>query len=188
MPPKIEKEININDLNTRDIEKNFGLGEIKKTTTEIEDLDNRVIPEIRNLEITDKDLHCATFQAPGEAAQGDLGGTILHVFQPIEVIAVIADWKTACSAPNNINIEKCASGVAPGSGNDILASTIALNGTANTQVIRVGNTLTETLEYRRLKYGDRICLDAAGSNPALESLTITIYFKYLNQGNYRTNY
>lgn len=70
-----------------------------------------------------------------------------------------------------LNLEKLTDGVAPGSGDEVLAANLSLKATADT--VQDG-TLTSTLAYRTLSVGDRLCLKDGGTLTAVANVTVIV--------------
>jgi len=100
-------------------------------------------------------------------------GTLVPAFR---LIAVTASW-TAASTSGTLQVRKMASGVAIGSGTDLLASTIDMSATANTPV---QGTLITNQATLIIKPTERIGLVAAG-NPANQTgFGISLYLLPVN--------
>ena len=99
----------------------------------------------------------------------------------IEVIQVAVAYSTA-STSGTLQIEMLEDGVAAGSGDSLLESTISLSSTANTAIVRKGRELTST---RTLEAKGRIGLVDGGTLTNLDNLIVSIYYKPRNRGNYR---
>lgn len=70
-----------------------------------------------------------------------------------------------------LNIEKLTSGVALGSGSDMLSTDLSLKATAN--VVQTG-TLTTTSSTRTLAKGDRLAMKDTGTLTAVANVTVLI--------------
>lgn len=75
-------------------------------------------------------------------------------------LASISEVHTTASTSGTLQLEKCTSTTAPGSGTDLLASTISLAGAANTVLT---GTLGTTRSDRVFVAGDRLALDFGGT-------------------------
>lgn len=90
--------------------------------------------------------------------------------QDYQLVAVFESHRVAGAASSTLMLERCASGTAPGSGVDLLASTFALDSTADTPVQA---TLTTTRENRIIRAGQQIGFDYTGTVSAYEG-TVTM--------------
>lgn len=96
-----------------------------------------------------------------------------------EVVGVQAVWGVASSS-GTLQIEKCTGTTAPGSGTDLLSSTINTAGTANTVA---SGSLTTTVASKRLTSGDRLALDFGGTVTNLVNLVVVVRLKRLQAAN-----
>lgn len=96
-----------------------------------------------------------------------------------ELVAV-SEVHTTASTSGTLQLEKCTGTTAPGSGTDLLASTISLSGAANTVL---NGTLGTTRSDRVFVVGDRLALDFGGIVTSLVNAWITIYLKRLQSAN-----
>lgn len=100
---------------------------------------------------------------------------------PIEIVKVKVAFTTA-STSGTLQLEQLSDGTAPGSGNNILNSTISLSGTANTVVSVTGRDMNS---YRVLKENERIGLVDGGTLTNLTDLIVSVYYKPKGRGDYR---
>jgi len=100
--------------------------------------------------------------------------------RPVEIMEV---WETHRVASNSgtVNLEILASGVALDSGNTVLKTALSTAGTANTPQSASGFALTSN---RILLAGERLALKDAGTLTNSAGLSITVYLKYANKGDY----
>ena len=75
-----------------------------------------------------------------------------------------------------LNLEKLTSGVAPGSGSEILPSPVSLKATAN--IVQNG-VITRVTSNRTLKKGDRLCLKDTGTLTSVSNVTIKVKLKVI---------
>lgn len=80
-----------------------------------------------------------------------------------------------------LNLEILDSGEALGAGDLVLSTAWNLKSTINTPVTKQGTDFTTT---RVLKQGQRLALLDTGTLTAVAGLTVTIYFKSANRGDY----
>ena len=96
-----------------------------------------------------------------------------------ELVAVSEVHSTASSS-GTLQLEKCTGTTAPGSGTDLLSSTISLAGAANTVL---SGTLSATRSDRIFVAGDRLALDFGGTVTGLVNAIVIIYLKRLQSSN-----
>lgn len=96
-----------------------------------------------------------------------------------ELVGVAATFGTASSS-GTLQVEKCASGTAAGSGTDLLSATISLAGSAATPVF---GSLSSTRSDRILVRGNQLALDFGGTVTNLANLYVSIYLKRLQSNN-----
>ena len=116
--------------------------------------------------------------AGATAANYDQVWTCRH---PMELMRVSVCFSVA-STSGTLQLERLTGTTAPAAGTAILSTTISLSGTANTVVSHQGNALTAA---RVLKEGDRLAFIDAGTLTNLVGLHVTLYCKYLGNGDYR---
>jgi len=123
------------------------------------------------------------YQLLGTASATAANYTTIPFIAPtaIEIVSISASWTTA-STSGTLQVERLQGTEAPGAGDDIMAATINMAGTANTVVTRRENDLTA---FRRLEQGDRLAIEDAGTLTNLANLQITIYYKPRGRGDYR---
>ena len=73
-----------------------------------------------------------------------------------------------------VSVEKCSTGVAPGSGKDLLSTALSLKTTTNTPQF---GTLTNTKVDLLIKKGDRLVLKDAGVLTAVADVCVTVTLK-----------
>ena len=78
-------------------------------------------------------------------------------------------------------MERLTGTTAEGSGDNILAATIDLSGTADTVIMRKTTDLTN----RQLSAGDRLALVDGGTLTSQVNLVVTILYKPIGKGDYR---
>lgn len=110
--------------------------------------------------------------------------TIFTAPFPCELVKVIETHRVASSA-GTLQIEKLESAVAKGNGSNILVTAFDTSTTANTPIIKKGTDLVST-NARQLKEGDRLGLLDGGTTTNGKGCHLTLYFKYLGRGSYRT--
>lgn len=133
-------------------------------------------------QISLKDGFSVTVNLLGSAAATAANyGTFFIAPRACTVRKVKAVWETA-STSGTLQIERLTGTTAPGSGTNILASTIDMSGTANTVVSRRKFELTSG---KKIKENERLALVDGGTLTSQAMLTVTIYFAYLGNGNYK---
>lgn len=73
-----------------------------------------------------------------------------------------------------VSVEKCATGIAPNSGVDLLATALSLKATANTPQF---GTLTTTKADLLLKRGDRLLLKDVGTLTSVSDVCLTVILR-----------
>jgi hypothetical protein len=103
--------------------------------------------------------------------------------RPYELLEVIEVHRVAGAASATIMIEKTASGVAPGSGVDLLGTAFAIDSTADTPVRKhvANGGLVSSAASRTLNAGDSLSVDATGTLTAYEGV-LTLVLKPLTTG------
>jgi len=108
---------------------------------------------------------------PGTAPQSAANfGKFFVADKKCILLGVRAAWTTA-STSGTLQIQRLQGTEAKGSGDDLLSSTIAMSGTAETAN---SGTLTTTMAYRTLNAGDRLCLESAGTLSSGAGLVVTV--------------
>jgi len=92
------------------------------------------------------------------------------------VKAVRAVWTTASSS-GALQIQRLQGTETSGSGDDLLASTIDMSGTAET--VNTG-TLTSTVAYLILEAGDRLMLEDSGTLTSGAGLCVTVELEQMD--------
>lgn len=92
----------------------------------------------------------------------------------VEVVSVRARFSAAGGAGAAVGLKKAPSGTGTDAGTDVLASNIALTGTANTNV---SGTLHATVANRKLAAGDSLGAVDAGTLTGLTDLVIIVELK-----------
>lgn len=100
----------------------------------------------------------------------------------LNIVRVIVNY-TAASSSGTLQIEALPDGTAPGAGTNILASTIDLASTANTNIER-NNIGNKELAVTRLNQGERLALVDGGTLTGLTDLNVTIYFTVAARGDF----
>lgn len=139
-------------------------------------------------ELENKDTFPLVFNLYGTAAKTAANYTHFYTARnPIDIMWVAVVYGVTNGAACTLDIEKLTGTTAPGSGVSLLGSTFDLNSTANTVVVKEGATLKRTSPTAlTLKTGDRLgALIKTGALSALDSLQVTIHFKYSGRGHYR---
>lgn len=132
-------------------------------------------------QIENKDMQSETVRLKGsDAATAGNYGAFFVASRPYEIMEVRAVWSTA-STSGTLMVERLQGTTAEGSGDDILASTIDMSGTANTVVTRK----TTDLQNRLLDAGDRLALEDGGTLTNQANLVVTILYKPRSKGDYR---
>lgn len=103
--------------------------------------------------------------------------------RPVEIMEV---WETHRVAGTDggaveLNLEILDSGEALGSGDEVLKTDFNLKSTINTPVSKSGFDLTST---RVLTAGQRLALKDTGTLTAVAGLSVTVYMKYANRGDF----
>lgn len=117
-------------------------------------------------------------------------------YHPCEIIAAYAVWGTAATGGGSgaLQLEKLSGTTAKGSGDTILATAWDLTSTANTPVLKIGTDFNSTaatvatdgLARTQFVPGERLALKSSGTITALKDLTVTVYLKGMNRGQYLT--
>lgn len=124
--------------------------------------------------LKDNVIYVVSYSLPGtSAATAGNYGNMFVSDKGYTLVGVSVVFRVA-STSGTLNIEKCGSGVAPGSGTTLLDSTISLSGTANTPV---HGTLTRVKSNLIIRRGDRLVALDAGTLTSQEDLNITLYLK-----------
>ncbi len=114
----------------------------------------------------------------GPIAAAQAIDSIVHrVAVPCKLVGVSACFTTTSSS-GTLQVESCPVGTAPGSGTDLLSSTVSLAGTAN---VSVDGTVSPSAAA--LAVGDRVALDFGGTVTGLVNLYVTLRFKRLQSAN-----
>ena len=87
------------------------------------------------------------------------------------LVELRAVWATAGGAAAVLQLEKCASGTAPGSGTDLLATSVDLTATASTPVQRLPS---RTAGVNFIPKGRHLAIDIGGTLTGLVGLSGTI--------------
>lgn len=98
---------------------------------------------------------------------------------PVELVGVNLNFGTTSSS-GTVQLEKCPVGTAPGSGTDLLSSTMSIAGTANTTV---AGSVTTTRSDKIFAATDRLAIDFGGTVTNLVNLHVNISFKRLQSTN-----
>lgn len=149
---------------------------------------NDQVPGREMFKLENKDTFPLVFNLYGDNAQA--AGNYTHFYtarNPIDIMWVAVVYAVTNGAACTLDIEKLTGTTAPGSGTSILSSTFNLNSTANTVVSKEGaNLLKASIMGRTLQTGDRLgALIKTGALLNLESLQVTVHFKYSGRGHYR---
>lgn len=159
------------------------VGEVKEESQG--GLDTPFTTFVTNQNVLQKDgFYHSTFIPGSDAALTTSYGHFFTAFWPCEVLAVI-EVHSAVSSGANLDIRKDIPGATMGSGNSVIDTSFVTSSTANTPVVKSGNTLSATAANRRLNEGDRLTAKLLSSATGLENVCITVYFKYLGRGDYR---
>lgn len=105
-----------------------------------------------------------------------------------EVVEVIESHTVAGTDGSavTVDVKRCASAVAPASGDTVLGSTFNLKSTANTPVSKTkASGLASTQASRTIVAGQRLCLDFSGALTALAGFNIVVVLKQLRAGTNR---
>lgn len=107
--------------------------------------------------------HAPVYVTATVFAAQDTDSPIFVADRAYEVVGIM-ETHSAGDADGTIVVEKCASGVAIGSGVDLHSTAFDLNSTANTPVIKeVGTDLVASVGSRTLARGDYLGLDFGGT-------------------------
>ena len=106
--------------------------------------------------------------------------TIYNVDRACELIRVRVSYTNASSS-GTLMLERLTGTTAPGSGDNILVTTISLSSTANTIITRQKTDLQNTI----LRPGDRVAIEDGGTLTNLQNLVITLYYTPIGKGNYQ---
>jgi len=130
----------------------------------------------------------ATFFLAGTASQTAANYPVFFTARhPVE-LAWITETHSAAGTDGGavtLDIRKLASGIAPTAGSSMLVSTFNLKSTANTPVTKEGYVGLVSNNARVLIEGQRIGAVSSGTLTALEGVTVTAYFKYVNLGSFK---
>lgn len=119
--------------------------------------------------------------SPATAANYNRFGPIIK--RPIEILSVSVIY-TAGSVSGTVQVEILEDGEANGAGANVLVtaiSTVAATNPVNTKITRERTLLTSN---RILKEGDQLSLVDGGTLTGLTDLTVSLYCKQANRGNY----
>lgn len=132
-------------------------------------------------QIENKDMQSVTVHLKNtEPATAANYGAFFIASRPYEVMEIRAVWSTA-STSGTLMVERLQGTTAEGSGDDVLASTIDMSGTAATVVARK----TTDLQNRKLSVGDRLALEDGGTLTNQANLIVTVLLKPLGKGGYK---
>jgi hypothetical protein len=110
---------------------------------------------------------------------GSVDTNVFTADVPMEVVAVREVHSVAGAASSTLDVKKCTGTTAPASGTTVLASTFALDSTANTPVTKnVTSGLSATAANRKLAVGDRLAIDMTGTITSLVG-SVNIYLRKL---------
>jgi hypothetical protein len=132
--------------------------------------------------LTENDNEVYTFHFP--AAADALDGHLMIANYSYVVDSVKAKFTTASSS-GNIDIKVCDDGEAISSGTSVLASTMSIAGSADTNV---SGSLTTTQANRKIAKGQSLAIDFGGITTSIAGLVVTVVLRRVNlpgrQGNY----
>lgn len=134
-------------------------------------------------DITDKDGFYVNVSLPGATAATAANYSVFFVAKtPCEVIWISEAHTTAGTDGSavELNIEKLGSGVALGSGSEVIITDFSLKATADTPLYKSGVDLQNT----KLKLGDRLALKDTGTLTNVAGVCVTLYLKPLLKGHY----
>lgn len=170
--------------------------QIEKATRSASKLDKQVVDKTKKFtsfqsqpvdwdKIKRKDGFYLTVNLFGDEAQ--TAANYSHFFTaryPVEIMRVSEVHATAGTDGSavTLDVQKLTGTTAPGSGTSILSSTFNLKSTANTVVTKEGSALSSA---RVLSEGDRLCITSSGTLTAVASVSVTLYCKSPNRGDYR---
>lgn len=119
---------------------------------------------------------CICFTA---TARDPVDSNILVADRDYEIVKVVEVHSTAAAGGATLDLKKCSGTTAPASGTTVLASTFALDSTANTPIAKTpgfnqtgvaaavaGSGITTTQANRRLTANDRLAIDVTGTTTA----------------------
>lgn len=102
---------------------------------------------------------------------------------PCELISVSEVHSGLGAASSTLDVKKCTGTTAPASGTTMLASTFALDSTADTVVTKdQASGLTATAANRKLTVGDRVALDFTGTISSLVGVVVLRFRKLQSPG------
>jgi hypothetical protein len=103
--------------------------------------------------------------------------------RPVEILEVIETHRVAGTDGSavTLNLEILKSGQALDAGSTVLKTAFNLKSTINTPVSMSGYDLTTS---RILSQGQRLALKDAGTLTAVAGLSVTVYLKYANKGDF----
>ena len=137
-------------------------------------------------DIQNKDGNEITVSLPGTlSATATNYGVFFIANRPIEITKIKEVHNTAGSDGSavTLQIEKLTGTTALDSGSTILNTAFNLKGTANTVVSYQG--YKDLTINRQLVEGDRLALKDAGTLTNVAGVCVTIYYKYLGNGQYK---
>lgn len=120
-----------------------------------------------------------TIPSTAAATAGNYG--IFFIAPRAMTIMEVLESHQVASTSGTLNLEILASGVASGSGDDVLVTPFSLSATADTPQMMSGTDLTET---RTLVEGERLGLVVGGTLTNQVSVTVTVYLIYSNRGDF----
>lgn len=146
----------------------------------------KLSPRTEHSDIQNKDGNEITISLPGAlSATATNYGVFFIANRPIEIMKIKEVHSTAGSDGGavTLQIEKLTGTTALDSGSTILNTAFDLKGTANTVVSYSGYIGLNA--NRQLVEGDRLALKDAGTLTSLAGVCVTIYYKYLGEGQYK---
>lgn len=185
--------------------------ELKATDSELSDIDKPVLepllPENNvsdfynqdtrlSRDIEQKDVHAISIDFVGSDSTGvatsELERSVWAPHTDVEIVAITEiHWTSAVYAAGDcyMSLQKQASGsTSLGTSNQVVTGGIDLESTASTPVIYRGADLDPSNKI--LNFGDHLSVSivnygSASTKPS--GINFTIYYKYLNQGDYRND-
>ena len=147
-------------------------------------LETQSFQQIIARDVLRKDGFYVNFVLAGPRAQENTAYSFFYTAnRPCEVLWAAEKHAIANTLPMSVNIVSCTDGTSVSSGSPILATPFDLTKTANLsqQYSKLGLNKTGATQ---LKQGDSLALSYTGSIDTILHLSITVYLKYLANGDY----
>jgi len=134
--------------------------------------------------LLNKDVYFVTYNLGGTLSQ--TANNFGYFFTPtlaVEILAVVEKHTAASGAATTLDVLIVPNATAISSGVSVLASTFALNSTANTAVTKIGTGLSNA--NRTVKPNQSLALKNSADNATLQGVSVTVFYKYPTRGSYR---